>query len=211
MNKRIEKVAVLGSGIMGSRIACHFANIGVEVLLLDIAPKELTAEEQAKGLALSHPAVKNRVVNVALQSAVKSSPSPVFSQKVLQKITTGNFDDDMPKIAEYDWVIEVVVENLDIKKKVFDQVEQHRKLGTLVTSNTSGIPIHLMAEGRSDDFKANFCGTHFFNPPRYLRLLEIIPTPYTNAEVVDFLMHYGEKFEKINRTVCFSCYRSFVR
>ncbi|MFD2583363.1 3-hydroxyacyl-CoA dehydrogenase NAD-binding domain-containing protein [Pedobacter vanadiisoli] len=202
MKRSINKVAVLGSGIMGSRIACHFANIGVEVLLLDIAPKELSPEEQAKGLALDNPAVKNRIVNTALQTAVKTNPSPVYTKKVLNKIKTGNFDDDMPKIAGYDWVIEVVVENLDIKKKVFEQVEQFRKPGTLITSNTSGIPIHLMAEGRSEDFKANFCGTHFFNPPRYLKLLEIIPTPYTKPEIVDFLMHYGDKFLGKTTVLC---------
>jgi len=202
MKRSINKVAVLGSGIMGSRIACHFANIGVEVLLLDIAPKELTPEEQAKGLTLDKPAVKNRIVNMALQTAVKTNPSPVYSKKVLNKIKTGNFDDDMSKIAGFDWVIEVVVENLDIKKKVFEQVEQFRKPGTLITSNTSGIPIHLMAEGRSEDFKANFCGTHFFNPPRYLKLLEIIPTPHTKPEIVDFLMHYGDKFLGKTTVLC---------
>lgn len=202
MKRSINKVAVLGSGIMGSRIACHFANIGVEVLLLDIAPKELSAEEQAKGLALDNPAVRNRIVNAALQTAVKTNPSPVYTKKALNKIKTGNFDDDMPKIAGYDWVIEVVVENLDIKKKVFEQVEQFRKPGTLITSNTSGIPIHLMAEGRSEDFKANFCGTHFFNPPRYLKLLEIIPTPHTKPEIVDFLMHYGDKFLGKTTVLC---------
>ncbi|MES2828288.1 MAG: 3-hydroxyacyl-CoA dehydrogenase NAD-binding domain-containing protein [Bacteroidota bacterium] len=187
MNKKINKVAVLGSGIMGSRIACHFANIGVEVLLLDIAAKE---------------GVKNSIVNTALQTAVKTNPSPIYSKKVLTKIATGNFEDDMPKVAAVDWIIEVVVENLDIKKKVFDQVEQYRKAGTLVTSNTSGIPIHMMAEGRSDDFKANFCGTHFFNPPRYLRLLEIIPTPHTKLELVDFLMEYGDKFLGKTTVLC---------
>lgn len=161
MNKKINKVAVLGSGIMGSRIACHFANIGVEVLLLDIAPKELSPEETAKGLTLENPAVQNRIVNAALQNAIKTNPSPVYTKKVVNKITTGNFEADMSKIAGVDWIIEVVVENLDIKKKVFEQVEQFRKAGTLITSNTSGIPIHLMTEGRSDDFKANFCGTHF--------------------------------------------------
>ncbi len=202
MNKKINKVAVLGSGIMGSRIACHFANIGVEVLLLDIAPKELNAEEQAKGLALTHPTVKNRIVNNALQTAIKTSPSPVYSQSVLSKISTGNFDDDLSKIATYDWIIEVVVENLDVKKKVFEQVELYRKSGTLVTSNTSGIPINLMAQGRSDDFKANFCGTHFFNPPRYLKLLEIIPTPDTNTALIDFLMHYGDKFLGKTTVLC---------
>jgi len=202
MKRSINKVAVLGSGIMGSRIACHFANIGVEVLLLDIAPKELSPEEQAKGLTLDNPAVKNRIVNTALQTAVKTNPSPVYSKKALNKIKTGNFDDDMPKIAGYDWVIEVVVENLDIKKKVFEQVEQFRKPGTLITSNTSGIPIHLMAEGRSDDFKSHFCGTHFFNPPRYLKLLEVIPTPHTQPEIVDFLMHYGDKFLGKTTVLC---------
>ncbi|RNL54964.1 3-hydroxyacyl-CoA dehydrogenase/enoyl-CoA hydratase family protein [Pedobacter jejuensis] len=198
----INKVAVLGSGIMGSRIACHFANIGVEVLLLDIAPKELAPEEQAKGLTLDNPTVKNRIVNTALQTAVKTNPSPVYSKKALNKIKTGNFDDDMSKIAGFDWVIEVVVENLDIKKKVFEQVEQFRKPGTLITSNTSGIPIHLMAEGRSEDFKAHFCGTHFFNPPRYLKLLEVIPTPHTKPEIVDFLMHYGDKFLGKTTVLC---------
>ncbi|WP_316795913.1 3-hydroxyacyl-CoA dehydrogenase/enoyl-CoA hydratase family protein [Pedobacter agri] len=202
MKRSINKVAVLGSGIMGSRIACHFANIGVEVLLLDIAPKELTPEEQAKGLTLDKPAVKNRIVDTALQTAVKTNPSPVYSKKVLNKIKTGNFDDDMSKIAGLDWVIEVVVENLDIKKKVFEQVEQFRKPGTLITSNTSGIPIHLMTEGRSEDFKAHFCGTHFFNPPRYLKLLEIIPTPHTQPEIVDFLMHYGDKFLGKTTVLC---------
>jgi 3-hydroxyacyl-CoA dehydrogenase len=187
MNKRINRVAVLGSGIMGSRIACHFANIGVEVLLLDISPKE---------------GPRNSIVDVALQNAIKSNPSPVYSRKVVKRITTGNFEDDMFRISGCDWIIEVVVENLDIKKKVFDQVEQFRKPGTLVTSNTSGIPIHLMAEGRSDDFRANFCGTHFFNPPRYLRLLEIIPTPFTNPELVKFLMHYGDKFLGKTTVLC---------
>jgi len=202
MKRSINKVAVLGSGIMGSRIACHFANIGVEVLLLDIAPKELNPEEQAKGLTLDNPAVKNRIVNTALQTAVKTNPSPVYTKKALNKIKTGNFDDDMSKIAGYDWVIEVVVENLDIKKKVFEQVEQFRKPGTLITSNTSGIPIHLMAEGRSEDFKSHFCGTHFFNPPRYLKLLEVIPTPHTQPEIVDFLMHYGDKFLGKTTVLC---------
>ena len=202
MNKKINKVAVLGSGIMGSRIACHFANIGVEVLLLDIAAKELLPEEQSKGLTPEHPAVKNRIVNTALQNAIKTNPSPVYTKSTVNKISTGNFDDDMAKIAGADWIIEVVVENLDIKRKVFEQVEQFRKPGTLISSNTSGIPIHLMAEGRSDDFKANFCGTHFFNPPRYLRLLEIIPTPDTKQENIDFLMHYGDKFLGKTTVLC---------
>jgi 3-hydroxyacyl-CoA dehydrogenase len=178
---------------MGSRIACHFANIGVEVLLLDIVPKELLPVEEAKRLTLENPIVRNRIVNQSLETAVKSNPAPLFSKSFAKRIKTGNFDDDMSKIAEADWVIEVVVERLDIKKSVFDQVEKYRKQGTLITSNTSGIPIHMMAEGRSDDFKAHFCGTHFFNPPRYLELLEVIPTAATDKKVIDFLVHYGDK------------------
>ncbi|MBL0355703.1 MAG: 3-hydroxyacyl-CoA dehydrogenase/enoyl-CoA hydratase family protein [Chitinophagaceae bacterium] len=185
MSKRtIKKVAVLGSGVMGSRIACHFAGVGLQVLLLDIQPKDLPADAKA--------AEKNKIVNDALAAAIKSNPSPVYTADAVKKISTGNFTDDMKKIADCDWVIEVVVERLDIKQSVFTEVEKYRKPGTLITSNTSGIPIHLMAEGRSDDFKKHFCGTHFFNPPRYLRLLEIIPTPHTDPAIVDFLLHYGD-------------------
>jgi 3-hydroxyacyl-CoA dehydrogenase len=194
MKRIIKKVAVLGSGVMGSRIACHFANIGVPVLLLDIAPKELTADEEKKGLKLDAPAVRNRIVNSALQAAVVANPSPLYRKSEASRIKTGNFDDNLKEIAAYDWVIEVVVERLDIKKSLYERVEQFRKKGTLITSNTSGIPIHLLAEGRSQDFKENFAGTHFFNPPRYLKLLEIIPTPETKAEVVDFLLHYGDLY-----------------
>src|SRR3954468_4953625 len=192
MNRNIRKVAVLGSGIMGSRIAFHFANIGVDVLLLDIAPKELTEDEKKKGLALDNPAVKNRIVKSSFDAAVIANPAPLFTKKFATRVKLGNFTDDMAKIKTYDWIIEVVVENLDIKKKVYEEVEKHRTPGTLITSNTSGIPIHLMAEGRSEDFQAHFCRTPFFNPPRYLRLLEIIPTATTNSEVIDFLMNYGD-------------------
>src|SRR5665213_947153 len=202
MKRNISKVAVLGSGIMGSRIACHFANIGVEVLLLDIAPKELTDEEKAKGLTLDNKAVKNRVVNSSLQTALKSNPSPIYNKAFASRIKTGNFDDNMKDIANVDWIIEVVVENLNIKKSVFDQVEKYRKPGTFITSNTSGIPIHLMLEGRSDDFQKYFCGTHFFNPPRYLKLLEIIPSPKTDIDVLDFLMHYGDLYLGKTTVLC---------
>ncbi len=191
-NRIIRTVAVLGSGVMGSRIACHFAGAGLQVLLLDIAPTTLTDAEKTKALSIDQPSVKNRIVNEALAAAVKSNPSPVYHKDVLKKIKTGNFTDNMKDIAACDWIIEVVVERLDIKQSVFTEVEKYRRPGTLITSNTSGIPIHLMAEGRSDDFKKHFCGTHFFNPPRYLRLLEIIPTPYTDPEVTAFLLHYGD-------------------
>ena len=192
MKRIIRKVAVLGSGVMGSRIACHFAGTGTQVLLLDMAPAELNETEKAKKLSLDHPAVKNRIVNEALAAAVKSNPSPVYSQEVIKRIRTGNFTDQIKDIADCDWIIEVVVERLDIKKKIFDEVEKYRKPGTIVSSNTSGIPIHLMNEGRSEDFKKHFCGTHFFNPPRYLRLLEIIPTPFTDPELIQFLLEYGD-------------------
>ena len=195
MEKRnIKKVAVIGSGIMGSGIACHFANIGVEVLLLDIVPNELLPAEAKKGLTLEDKAVRNRLVNHHLQTALKSKPSPIYSQKFADRITIGNTTDDMAKIATADWIIEVVVERLDIKKIVFEQIEKYKKAGTLVTSNTSGIPIGFMSEGRSDDFQAHFCGTHFFNPARYLQLFEIIPGPKTKPEVLEFLNEYGSKF-----------------
>lgn len=194
MARNIKKIAVLGSGVMGSRIACHFANIGLDVLLLDIAPKELDAKEEAAGLTLDSTKVKNRIVDSALTFALKSNPSPIYDKKFASRITTGNFGDDMSKIADVDWIIEVVVENLAIKKIIFEQVEQYRKEGTLVTSNTSGIPIGLMSAGRSEDFQKHFCGTHFFNPPRYLKLLEIIPGPKTDPAVIDFFMDYGDKF-----------------
>ncbi|UZO80498.1 3-hydroxyacyl-CoA dehydrogenase NAD-binding domain-containing protein [Aquimarina sp. ERC-38] len=194
MKRNIKKVAVIGSGIMGSGIACHFANIGVEVLLLDIVPRELTDKEKAKGLSLEDKVVRNRLVNEALATALKSKPSPIYHQKFASRITTGNLEDDIAGIKEVDWIIEVVVERLDIKKKVFENLEKYRKEGTLITSNTSGIPIKFMSEGRSDDFKKHFCGTHFFNPARYLKLFEIIPGPETSDEVLSFLNTYGEKF-----------------
>jgi 3-hydroxyacyl-CoA dehydrogenase len=192
--RRINKIAVIGSGIMGSGIACHFANIGVEVLLLDIVPRELNDKEKAKGLTLEDKVVRNRIVNDALQSSIKSKPAPLYHKDFASRISTGNLEDDIAKVKDVDWIIEVVVERLDIKKQVFENLEKHRTEGTLITSNTSGIPINLMSEGRSEDFQKHFCGTHFFNPPRYLELFEIIPGPKTSPEVLDFLNGYGEKF-----------------
>ncbi len=202
MNRHIRKVAVLGSGVMGSRIACHFANIGCEVVLLDIVPRELNEVEKKKGISEESPAFRNRIVNDALQFALKSNPSPIYRKSFASRIETGNFDDHLSKIADCDWIIEVVIERLDIKQQVFANVEKYRKPGTLITTNTSGIPIHMMLEGRSDDFKAHFCGSHFFNPPRYLQLLEIIPTPSTSPEVVDFLMDYGQRYLGKKTVLC---------
>ena len=194
MTRRIKKIAIVGSGIMGSGIACHFANIGVEVLLLDIVPRELNDKEKAKGLTLENSMVRNRLVNEALMTSLKSKPSPIYSQKFADRITTGNIEDDLHKIKDVDWVMEVVVERLDIKQQVFEKIEKYRTPGTLITSNTSGIPIKFMNEGRSEDFQKHFAVTHFFNPPRYLKLFEVVPGPKCTQEVTDFLMIYGDKF-----------------
>lgn len=202
MNRHIKKVAILGSGVMGSRIACHFANVGCEVLLLDILPKEPNDAEKAKGLTLESKAVRNRIVNEALQFALTSNPSPIYKKSFASRIQTGNFEDDMAKIADVDWIIEVVIERLDIKQQVFANVEKFRKPGTLISTNTSGIPIHLMLDGRSDDFKKHFAGTHFFNPPRYLPLLEIIPTSETAPEIIDFYMSFGSKILGKKTVLC---------
>lgn len=202
MNRAIRKVAVLGSGVMGSRIAAHFAGIGVQVLLLDIVPGELSDADKAKGITTDNKGWRNRIVNDALAATLKSKPSAVYTPDVAKLITTGNFDDDLHKIKDCDWVLEAVIERLDIKQKVFEQVEQHRRPGSLITTNTSGIPIHMMAEGRSEDFRQHFCGSHFFNPPRYLKLLEIIPAPDTKQEVLDFLMDYGDRFLGKTTVLC---------
>lgn len=202
MNRHIKKVAILGSGVMGSRIACHFANVGCEVLLLDILPKEPNDAEKAKGLTIDSKPVRNRIVNEALQFALTSNPSPIYRKSFASRIKTGNFEDDMAKIADVDWIIEVVIERLDIKKQVFENVEKFRKHGTLVSTNTSGIPIHLMLDGRSDDFKKHFAGTHFFNPPRYLPLLEVIPTKETATEIIDFYMSFGSKILGKKTVLC---------
>jgi 3-hydroxyacyl-CoA dehydrogenase len=179
---------------MGSGIACHFANIGVKVLLLDIVPRELNAKEEAAGLTLEDKKVRNRLVNDSLSAAIKSKPAPLYHKDFAGRIQTGNLEDDLHKVSDADWIIEVVVERLDIKQQVFERIEQYRTPGTLITSNTSGIPIQFMSEGRSEDFQAHFCGTHFFNPPRYLKLFEIIPGPKTKPEIIHFLDGYGEQF-----------------
>ena len=189
MIKKINKIAVIGSGIMGSRIACHFANIGVEVLLLDIVHK---GEENNR----------NKIVNEYLKNTLISKPSPIYSKSFSNRIQTGNLEDDLQKINQVDWVIEVIIENLEIKKQLFEQIEKYRKPGTIISSNTSGIPINKMISDRSEDFCKYFCGTHFFNPPRYLKLLEIIPSQKTNPDLISFLMSYGEKFLGKTTVLC---------
>lgn len=200
--RRINKVAVLGSGIMGSRIACHFANIGLEVLLLDIVPPALNEEENKKGLTLADKAVRNRIVNSSLETAVKSNPSPLYKKTFASRISTGNLEDDLAKISGCDWVIEAVVENPSIKQQLYERVEKFRKPGTLITTNTSGIPLEILKKDRTEDFQRCFCGTHFFNPPRYLPLLEIIASSSTDPEVISFLMMYGDKFLGKTTVLC---------
>jgi 3-hydroxyacyl-CoA dehydrogenase len=196
MNRRINKVAVLGSGLMGAGIACHFANIGVPVLMLDIVPRELSQTER------QDPKARARVAAEALNKAIKAKPAPLYDAAFASRVSVGNFEDDFSKIIDCDWVIEVVVERLDIKRQIFEQVERHRKPGSLVTTNTSGIPFHQMLEGRSEDFRKHFCGAHFFNPPRYMRLLEIIPSAETDPAVVDFLLHYGDVYLGKQTVLC---------
>ena len=196
MTRRIRKVAVLGSGVMGTGIACHFANIGIPVLMLDIVPRGLS-EDQLKDRR-----ARNGVADAALKAALKTKPAPLYKKEFARRITTGNLEDDLAKISECDWVIEVIIENLDIKKSLFERVDALRKPGTIVSSNTSSIAIHLMAEGRSEDFRKHFLGTHFFNPVRYMRLLEIIPTPDTDPELTQFLMDYGDRYLGKQTVLC---------
>ena len=192
MNKiNINKVAVIGSGIMGSRIACHLANVNINVILLDISPKELNEQEKKLNKKITDKDVKNRIVNESLQKAIKSKPSPIFKKDVLDKIKTGNIDEDLHLVSNVDWIIEAVVENIDIKNKIYDAIESHRKKTTLISTNTSGIPISQISEGRSENFKKNFLGTHFFNPPRYLKLLEIIPGEQTHKDIIEYFMKFG--------------------
>ena len=196
---RIEKAAVLGAGTMGAQIAAHLANAGVPTLLLDIAPRELTPEEQAKGLTLESAQVRNRIARNGLDAAKNAKPAAFFTPDAASLVTFGNFDDDLAKLKDRDLIVEAVVENLDIKRSLFERIEKHRKPGSIVASNTSGIPIHLLAEGRSDDFKQHFLGVHFFNPPRYLHLVEIIRTEWTKPEVACFL--YGFLDERLGKGV----------
>lgn len=192
MKRTIKRAAVLGSGVMGSGIAAHLANIGIPTIMLDIVPRSLTDEEQKQGLTLEDKDVRNRIAQQSKAALLKQKPSPITSKASLELIEVGNMDDDMEKLADVDWIIEVVVERLDVKKSVFEKVDQYRKKGSIISSNTSGISVEAMAEGRSEDFQKHFLGTHFFNPPRYLKLLEVIPTKHTDPEVLTFMKQFGE-------------------
>lgn len=185
----IKKITVLGSGVMGAGIAAHLANAGFEVQMLDLP-------SHGEGVR------RNQIAEQSLAQAIKHKPAPFYHKDFISRITTGNLEDDLPTIKSADWIIEVIVERLDIKRSLFEKVDQFRRHGSIVSSNTSGIPINLIAEGRSDDFKKNFLGTHFFNPPRYLRLLEIIPTEETDPELVSFMMNFGDRILGKQTVLC---------
>ncbi len=192
MKYQIRKAVVIGAGTMGAAIAAHLANAGVPVTLLDIVPRSLTPEEEKKGLTLEDRTVRNRIVRQGFERALKSRPASFFTQEHAALVTLGNLEDDFDAVAQADWVIEAIVENLDIKRQLFERVDAVRAPHTIISTNTSGIPVSAIAEGRSKGFRQHFLGTHFFNPPRYLKLLEIIPTEDTLPEVVEFISHFGE-------------------
>src|SRR5215468_5478829 len=182
MTRSIQKAVVLGAGTMGARIAAHFANAGLPCILLDIIPPDLKPEASA--------ADRNKIVRAGLEAAKKSRPAAFFTPALAEKISIGNFEDDLARVAEADWIIEVVAENLEIKRKLLTRVAQFRKPGAIVTTNTSGLPVHLIAEGLPAELQQHWAGTHFFNPPRYLKLVEVIPGPKTSHEVVDALSEF---------------------
>src|ERR1700747_1723235 len=185
MERRIEKAVVRGAGTMGSRIAAHLANAGLPCFLLDIVPANLPAE--------APPAERNKIVRAGLEAARKSKPAAFFTPSLADKIAIGNFEDDLARCAEADWIVEAVAENLEIKRKLLGRVAQFRKPGAIVTTNTSGLPVHLIAEGMSEEFQQHWAGTHFFNPPRYLKLVEVIPAPRTSPEVMETLSVFCDR------------------
>ncbi len=192
MGREIRKVGVLGAGVMGSGIAAHLANANVPVLLLDIVPGQLTPEDEKAGLSRGDRRFRNKLALAGLEAIRTSKPALLYSKRFLPLITAGNFEDDWARLAECDWIVEVVVERLDVKRQVFERLEKVRKPGTIVSSNTSGLPIHAMVEGRSDEFRKNFLVTHFFNPVRYMRLLEVIAGADTDPEAVKFMSEFGQ-------------------
>lgn len=199
---QIKKAAVIGAGVMGAAIAAHFANVGIPCLLLDIVPRELTDKESGKGLSLNDKAVRNRFSERGKNRLLKEKPSPIFSKDVLNLIQVGNLEDNFAQLAEVDWIIEVVVENLRVKQELIRRIEQIWKPGMIVSSNTSGISIHQMVEGCSDEFKSHFLGTHFFNPPRYMKLLEVIPTSFTSPDLLQQVKIFGEELLGKGIVIC---------
>src|ERR1700680_3995725 len=185
MTRRIEKAVVLGAGTMGARIAAHFANAGLPCILLDIVPPNLPPNASA--------ADRNKIVRAGLEAAKKSKPAAFFTPALAERVAIGNFEDDLGRCAEADWIIEVVAENLEIKRNLLSKVAQFRKPGAIVTTNTSGLPVHLIAEGLPEEFQQHWAGTHFFNPPRYLKLVELIPGPKTLPDVIETLRDFCDR------------------
>ncbi|NIR67434.1 MAG: 3-hydroxyacyl-CoA dehydrogenase/enoyl-CoA hydratase family protein, partial [candidate division Zixibacteria bacterium] len=192
MTYQINKAVVIGAGTMGAAIAAHLANVGVEVTLLDIVPRELTPEEKSKGLTLESPQVRNRIVKNGFDAVLKSRPASFYDKKFTTWVSLGNLEDDFDAVAEADWIIEAIIENLKIKQNLMERIDGVRKPKSIVSTNTSGIPVTSIADGRSEGFRQHFLGTHFFNPPRYLKLLEVIPTDATFPEVVDTISWFSE-------------------
>ncbi len=193
MGYTISLVTVIGAGTMGAAIAAHLANIGIPVYLLDIIPRELMSKEKDMGLTLDHLSARNRIVNEGWQRCLKARPANLFTKDTAERVTLGNLEDDFERVGEADWVVEAIVEQLAPKKQLMARIEEVRRPGSIVSTNTSGIPIKEIAAGRSDDFKAHFLGTHFFNPPRYLKLLEIVPHGQTKPEVLEFMREFGTR------------------
>lgn len=191
--RRLARAAVLGAGVMGSAIAAHLANVGVPTVLLDIVPRDLTDDERRRGLSLDAPEVRNRFARLGLDRAAKAQPAAFYSQAGADLITIGNFDDHLARLGEVDWIIEAIVEDLAVKRDLLARVEAHWKPGTIVSTNTSGLPVGVIAERAGAEFRAHFVGTHFFNPPRYMKLLEVIPTPHTHAWVTEAAAAWGER------------------
>ncbi len=193
MSYSINRVAVIGAGTMGAAIAAHLSNVGIPCFLLDIAPRKLTPDEESKGLTLDHPAVRNRIVNEGLKRCVEARPSNFYAKDGVDLITVGNLEDHFDWVGEADWIVEAIVERLDIKQQLMERIDAVRKPTAIVSTNTSGIPIHQIAEGRSESFQQHFLGTHFFNPPRYLKLLEIIPHAKNSPELIAFIREFGSR------------------
>lgn len=210
MSYAINRVTVIGAGTMGAAIAAHVANAGIPVYLLDIAARELTPDERARGLTTDHPAVRNRIVDQGWQRCLMARPPSLFVPGLADNVTTGNLEDNLDRVGKADWIVEAIVEQLELKRQIMARIEAVRKPGSIVSTNTSGIPIREIAAGRSTDFKAHFLGTHFFNPPRYLRLLEIIPTAETRPEIVEFMKQFGARTLGKGVVVC-NGYAEFYR
>ncbi len=193
MARQIRKAGVIGAGVMGAAIAAHLANVGIPVILLDIVPKELTPDEAKKGLTLDSKSVRNRFAARGLEAARRAKPASFYSPADAELIEIGNLEDDLHKLKHCDWVVEAVVENLAVKQQLFAKLENVVHPDAIVSSNTSGISIAEMVKDRGASFRKRFLGTHFFNPPRYMKLLEVIPGPDTDSEILAFMRSFGER------------------